>query len=591
MKSLVKYIAAALVLSIFTACESKWEEHIATKDLRGKTLMQAISENPQTTVFATILQKSGYDNLLSGDRMMTVFAPVNEALASVDMNDVEGLKNLVRNHLAYSNYTVIEGHFSSDRVEMINSKNYFVNGLQINKVGLINEAQKFNLSTGNGILHLMSGIIPGQKNIWEYLQTQSGNLQAEFIKNQDKLIMDMTKSVQIGVDPRSGKPLYDTVWVNRNPFLNAYPINDETKNYTYALLPNEVIQRIEAKYAKYFAKQNATKQDSIVRAELIKDCILVPVVLSGDSRYISIDGVLMDISASKIQETYAASNGTVYKLSDADVKIYENKVKTIKIEGENYFSFYADNMNAWMMRYRPSLSGGKDMCLNSPTTYNTTYVYSDADTTINVAIARTFAPNNAASNAGRTNNCYIEYRPVINSVAYKVYWAAYDDYNDHINLPVTLSINTGTSTVSVNTNVTCMFSQKMLLSFPDMLRVARRPSDGTIANNFSISTVLASPRFTAGLQEEKQVYRCLRTEDAAQTEFGLLQRNTTNISEEDFFNYYTGSDQFGDKEMIISPTYGEATVFVANSSEYKATNSGMVFVDYIKLVPVVDPNE
>ena len=121
--------------------------------------------------------------------------------------------------------------------------------------------------------------------------------------------------------------------------------------------------------------------------------------------------------------------------------------------------------------------------------------------------------------------------------------------------------------------------------------MARRPSDGTIANNFSISTVLASPRFTAGLQEEKQVYRCLRTEDAAQTEFGLLQRNTTNISEEDFFNYYTGSDQFGDKETIISPTYGEATVFIANTSEYKATNSGMVFVDYIKLVPVVDPNE
>lgn len=135
---------------------------------------------------------------------MTVFAPVNEALSSVDMNDVEGLKNLVRNHLAYSNYTVIEGRFSSDRVEMINSKNYFVSGLQINKVGLINQPQKFNLSTSNGILHLMSGIIPAQKNIWEYLQTQTGNLQAEFIKNQDRLIMDMTKSVQIGVDHVTG---------------------------------------------------------------------------------------------------------------------------------------------------------------------------------------------------------------------------------------------------------------------------------------------------------------------------------------------------------------------------------------------------
>ena len=591
MKSLVKYMAAAFILFIFTACESKWEEHIAAKDLRGKTLFQAIAENPQTSVFASILEKTGYDMLLSGDKMLTVFAPVNDALASVDMNDVEGLKNLVKNHLAYSNYTIVEDHFSSDRIEMINSKNYFVNGLQINGISLIKETGKFNLSAGNGILHLMNGVIPGQKNIWEYLQTQTGNLQAKFIKDQDRLIMDMTKSVQTGVDPKSGKPLYDTVWINRNPFLSAYPIDDETKNYTFALLPNEVIQRIETKYAKYFIKENKTLQDSITRAELIKDCILMPVVITADGRYISVDGVLMDISASKILETYDASNGRIYKLSDADVKIYENKVKTIKIEGENYFSFYADNMNAWMMRYRPTLSGGKDMTLNSPTSYNTQYIYSNPDTTISVAIARTFAPNNSTSNAGRTNNCYIEYRPVINSVAYKVYWSAYDDYLDQINQSVLLSINTGKETVSVRTSVTCMFSQKMLISFPDKPRVSRKASDGSIADNFSETTVLASTRFKAGVQEEKQLYRYLRVEDATQAPFGLLRKNATPTGEDDYFSYFTGTDTFGDKETIICPTFGEATVFVANTAEYKATNCGMVFLDYIKLVPVVDPNE
>ena len=122
----------------------------------------------------------------------------------------------------------------------------------------------------------MKGIIPVKMNIWEYLQTKTGNLQAAFIKSHDRMIMDMVKSIQIGVEPKSGKPLYDTVWINENPFLKAYPINDESKRFTYALLPNDVVSTIEAKYAKYFAKSSQQQQDSIVRSELIKDCIRNP---------------------------------------------------------------------------------------------------------------------------------------------------------------------------------------------------------------------------------------------------------------------------------------------------------------------------
>lgn len=591
MKSLANYLTIAfLLLFSLSACESQWDEHTKTNELRGKSLMEVISENPETSVFASILQKTGYDALLASDKMLTVFAPVNSALSGVDMNNIEALKSLVRNHLAYASYPISNGSFGTDRIQMINEKYVSVSGLKVNDVSVLAEAGKYNITTGNGILHFVSGVVPSQKNIWEYLQGESGNLQVTFMSAQNRLIMDMEKSVQIGVTP-TGKPLYDTIWRNENPFLKQHPINDESKDYTFILLPNTVVQRIETKYAKYFAKEDIAKQDSIVRAELISDCVLMPVDITADGRYASVGNVLMDISTANIQEKYDASNGTVYKLADAEVKIYENKVKTLKIEGENYFSFYADNMNAWMMRERPSLSGGRDMVLNSPTTYITNYHYSDPDTTIDVSINRTFSPRDGTYNAGRTNNCYIEYRPVINSVPYKIYWSGYNDYSGHINLPVKLSINTGTQTVTVDTTITCMFSQKLAISLPDHPRVNRSPANAGLLNNFSASYIFTSSRFKAGVQEEKQLFKSPVNQDAALLPYVMPTKNATYTSEADYFVYYDGSDQYGDKETIINPTYGEATIFIANTSENRATNSGMVFLDYFKLVPVVDPNE
>ena len=69
MKSIINYlIAVVFLLGVLPACESQWEEHTKTQDLRGKSVMEVISENPETSIFASILQKTGYDVLLSGDK-------------------------------------------------------------------------------------------------------------------------------------------------------------------------------------------------------------------------------------------------------------------------------------------------------------------------------------------------------------------------------------------------------------------------------------------------------------------------------------------------------------------------------------------
>ena len=143
MKSIINYlIAVVFLLGVLPACESQWEEHTKTQDLRGKSVMEVISENPETSIFASILQKTGYDVLLSGDKMITVFAPVNGVLSGVDMNNVEALKSLVRNHLAYSNYALTQGKFSTDKVEMINEKSLTAEGSSISGISVVNEAGK-----------------------------------------------------------------------------------------------------------------------------------------------------------------------------------------------------------------------------------------------------------------------------------------------------------------------------------------------------------------------------------------------------------------------------------------------------------------
>lgn len=572
MKVILKYLIFVSILGFFAAC-SPWEEHITVDGLRGETLFQQLSENPKTTTFAAIVKKVGYDSLLNGDQMLTVFAPTNTALASVNTDDTKAMLQLVKNHIAYSEYTIQEGGFNVGKVEMINAKNITINGLKLNGAGLNNTEGNYNIAVENGVIHLMDDTIPFQKNIYEYLKSQTGSLQTAFIQNQDKLIMDMEKSVQTGVNS-DGKPVYDTVWINQNKFLENYPINDESKNFTYVLLPNNVIERIETKYSKYFVKPIASEQDSIVRSEFIKDCILAPVEITSNGKYISIDGVNMDINASNIEEVYKASNGLIYKLSDADVKIYENKLKTIIIQAENYDEKYSNNTDAWSIRQNSVFSGGKDVLLNSRTqfisksdtdsiVYNNIYYYPSSGVTYTGGIAS-------------NNNSYLEFNPTINSVTYQIYWSAYDNIDWHY--------------TNSNTREPVKFSEKMLISFPEADTVYR-DSYATIRNNFSLTTAFTSTRFTAGVQEEKQLYRCYLSTLDVDAPYFILSRNYAYTSEDNYFNFYDTTDEFGDKENLICPTYGRATILVCNTSEYKTTYAGPILLDYIKLVPQVDPND
>ena len=108
MKQINKGIICLLSgAALFVSCNDEWDAHY---DLNGSvpqvSLMDLLRNDASLSTFAQIVEKTGADSLLASNQTYTVWAPVNEALANVDMTDRAALERLVSNHIArYSNPT------------------------------------------------------------------------------------------------------------------------------------------------------------------------------------------------------------------------------------------------------------------------------------------------------------------------------------------------------------------------------------------------------------------------------------------------------------------------------------------------------
>ena len=101
-----------LILGIggsIVSCNDDWDEHYSRNgSIPEVSLMDMILNDSQLTKFSQILMKTGADSLLTSTQTYTVWAPVDEALSSVDMDDEAALQRMVKNHIArYSNSTSV----------------------------------------------------------------------------------------------------------------------------------------------------------------------------------------------------------------------------------------------------------------------------------------------------------------------------------------------------------------------------------------------------------------------------------------------------------------------------------------------------
>ncbi|MBN2613393.1 MAG: fasciclin domain-containing protein [Bacteroidales bacterium] len=560
----------------FNSCDP-WKDYNQLNNSNvDKTLNEVIASDADISTFAQILKLTGYEKLLLTEQSLTVFAPSNEALQDINLENTEALTEWVKNHIAkLTYYTDKSGQFASENIELINGKNVPLGLGTVSGSNII----KNNIYCANGVLHIIDSEIIFRKNIWEYMQGETGYLQTQYILSQEDKVMDMTKSIQIGINI-NGKPIFDTVWAYRNTFLETYQLNNERKNYTVVLIDQSSFNSLINKYSKYFAQDSLELQNREITHQITLDMVLKDTVITTAGRFPSVDDVLVDIDPSNITETYQASNGIVYKVNAADVKVFNNKIKEQIIEAEDYVLRW-DDRDAWEVRYRSWASGGKDVILKGYTT--NTFEYDYYNTTLEEMRHKIIDRNGISisyrSNDpvwSRTYNPYLQFEPVMYSTPYEIRWVTYDDVAAHAQIALDSTTETGVMTLE----------QKLFISFPGE-PVLNRLTDGQVKNNFSTITIMASSA-KAGVHEETQLVRYRKLDTSSPSTSNLYLLNTP----------YTIEDDYGKEGTLICPAYGKATFWVSNTVREKGTSSnvssrnpGLIFLDYIRLTPLVDPND
>jgi hypothetical protein len=231
---------------------------------------------------------------------------------------------------------------------------------------------------------------------------------AVFIKGMLKKREDLTRAIQIGIDPVSGKPIYETGTdsVVYNEFLDkVHNVSNEAKEYTVFIMNNTTWNKEKAKLDTFYKSGSVDSTTTLASYNTAKDMVFEGAI-APDQLPDSIQskfGVWVRINKGAIQTKYRTSNGWVYVMNDMNVELRQ-RLLPFSIQGENYNG--------------TSNGAGSPLLTRTLVNPNTGQQFKDL---------YVFNHN--------TNKWYVWYR--INDVPttkYKVYWATYNNrYNNTLN--------------------------------------------------------------------------------------------------------------------------------------------------------------
>ena len=329
-----------LILGIggsIVSCNDDWDEHYSRNgSIPEVSLMDMILNDSQLTKFSQILMKTGADSLLTSTQTYTVWAPVDEALSSVDMDDEAALQRMVKNHIArYSNSTATEVgksiYMLDGKVMSYESADVF-NGISI--------VQK-DILAQNGILHKLNDTIPYRYNFWEYISTQ---------ENYSK-IYDFINQFSEKIYVSGGSNKKDSVFKDYNRLLQNYYygigwIHDEDSVYTMILPDNEAWDKAYEQVSPYFKVYNADEAvaDSITKVQT-GQAIVYGLTFGGRITDPGSADTLVTVTGNVIRSTKdyfagyrqeLASNGLMF-LADGNLHLDDTCVwnQPIIVEGED----------------------------------------------------------------------------------------------------------------------------------------------------------------------------------------------------------------------------------------------------------------
>lgn len=540
------FILPFIIGLMMTGCyENAWENHINPDKLAKDNVLIAISNQPELSIFLSVLKRTGYDNLLKTANSFTVFAPTNTAWAGIDTTNIAQLTKMMGSLIVYNSYFTDNQKLYTS-LKSVNGKNIFYDSATktFNGAAII----KADIRSLNGVVQITDQLVERKDNIWEYLSTKTDNEQFKFINGLNQKVIDPNKSVAIGVDA-NGLTKFDTVWMNNNNFLNKYPIDNEDSIYTYVVVSNSGFDMLYTKYAPYFRLASTNQTDSVTRFNVCQDFVFKGIVdISKFDTLTDVDGVKVPIKGSVVTETYNASNGKVYFIDQSNIRL-KDKIKPIIIQGEDFTG--ATNANYVFTRYKLWASGQRDVVLSSGETQTDTLFRASTGIRDSVASKTYFVNSNLVANYA---NFYIQYNAQVNSANYDVYYVAYDDISGHFDPTYT---SYGVYKVI----------QKLFVSMPGAPKLKYGTSDNKsgVANNYLGDLTCFVGQGMAGVHELTKL-----------SKWNLVTTTQTLDSPVTLPN----------ADLMVVPQTGNMTLWLCNTARSTTSSrQGLLFLDYIMLVP------
>lgn len=358
-------IAAILTIVLAgVACTKQWEEHNQINDPAiGQNLFQAISKEPSLAKFSELLVKSGYDKVIASSKTYTVWAPNDQALASLDaalVNDSTRLNQFLGNHI--TNLTYLSSALGAgQRIKMLNGKYIQATSSKFDSANLVTS----NRIAGNGVFHILDRAVPRLENSWEWLNSSTAApLMKSFLLSLRYDRFDPLLAEQTGVDPASGLPVYkpNTGFVARNGFLDTIlDVSNEATLNTFFVLNDASYTAEFSKLSPWFKTGVADSTNRLTGMWLVKDLVIPGVFAASQlpDTVTSLSGVKVPVNKSAIVASYRTSNGMVHVMNQVNFTL-ANKFPPVIIQGERPSGFSADRSAQTFYRIRSNPSTGQN---------------------------------------------------------------------------------------------------------------------------------------------------------------------------------------------------------------------------------------
>lgn len=404
------------------SCTRNWEDHNATQDADlSVNLFQKIAANESLSRFTEFLKTTGYADTLQLSKSFTVWAPVNDALKSLDasiVNDPNKLKKFVAHHIGGLSYYTSQVQTTRLRIPLLDGKYAVFYRSNFDNASLSAKDQ----AVSNGVLHTITAAAAPVGNVWDYVDSlKTGNNMAAYIKTQLRLVFDTGIAKKTGIDQFTGQIIYDTAsgMVIRNTFIDStYNMANEAKEYTLFILNNTTWDSERARLDTFYKH---TVQDStywLAYWNTAKDLVIPGAVAPDElpASFVSKFGVEVPLDKQAITATYRTSNGYVYVLNAMNVPL-KNKFRPYVVQSENWAGVNA-SISGNVLQYRTLLNP------NTGAEFKDLFVYNH-----------------------QTNKFYVRYRiRDVPTVTYKVYWATYNNrYNNVLNQRLAIGSSAATN--------------------------------------------------------------------------------------------------------------------------------------------------